>query len=448
MSESVDVLVLGAGPAGLVAAYEAASAGATVTIVDCTSEIGGNGAFSTGYMAFAGTSRQGDLGIQDSPETFLADMVAEVERKRAAFDPEFDHSVAERFVTESGAAFEFLVGLGFDFGRFVSRPLQHSVDRMVVMTRTADIREIFVGRLGDLGVTIRRRERATSLTTEGGVVRGAILTRPDGTHTEVLARRAVVVTTGGYQASAEMRAQYQPAFDSHAPFQGLDTIVGDGHRMLADVGADLVNMHMVPELVQVASRLVEECIAVNEDGRRFHDEAGPYNLRLAALRAQPGAIAYYLCDAATAERQAQLLGELPGRSRTVGSLEAAARVIGADPRVLVGTVERWNDVVEASAPDEFGRVVLPEDRVGIRKSPFTLSPMVIGTDISAGGARITPDTEVLRADGRVIPNVFAAGDCQGITNVAAGLGGVHLASAVTLGRVAGRAAAGCARSGG
>jgi urocanate reductase len=66
--------------------------------------------------------------------------------------------------------------------------------------------------------------------------------------------------------------------------------------------------------------------------------------------------------------------------------------------------------------------------------------MVVGTDISAGGVRVTPDMEVLTPSGEVIPNLYAAGDSSGLINSAAGLGGVHLASAVTLGRVAGRSA--------
>jgi succinate dehydrogenase/fumarate reductase flavoprotein subunit len=437
-----DVLVLGAGPSGLAAAHEAALGGASVIVVDPTGEIGGNGAFSTGYMAFAGTSLQREQGINDTPGTFLADMLLEVERKREAFDPEFGVDVATRFAEESGEAFEYLVNLGFQFGRFVSRPRQHTVDRMVVMLETIQFREIFLQLFAELGVTLRLRSRARELTSTGGVVSGALLEGTNGQQTEVRASSAVIVTTGGYQASVEMRRRYQPAFDPTTPYQGLDTIVGDGQIMLGSLGADLVNMHMVPELVQIASRLVEECIAINESGRRFHDEAGPYRERLQALRSQPGGIAYFLCDARTAERHAQLLGEMPGPAKRLGSLAEIARAISAPAEALTETVERWNTAVEGGKPDdEFGRVVFPDPPIGIRTPPFTVVPMTVGSDISAGGARVSPEMEVLRADGTPIANLFAAGDCNGLINAAAGLGGVHLASAVTLGRVAGRSAA-------
>jgi succinate dehydrogenase/fumarate reductase flavoprotein subunit len=213
--------------------------------------------------------------------------------------------------------------------------------------------------------------------------------------------------------------------------------------MLEAAGAELVNMHMVPELVKMASRLVEECIALNEAGERFEDEAGPYQERLRLLREQPGAIGYFLCDADTARRQAQLLAEIPGGTRRFATLADLARAIGAPADTVVATVDRWNSVVESGAAvdPEFGRVVFPDPRTGIRTPPYHVKQMVVGTDISAGGARVSPDMEALTPAGEVIPGLFAAGDCNGLINSAAGLGGVHLASAVTLGRVAGRSAA-------
>lgn len=439
---SADVVILGAGPSGLAAAHQAADAGADVLIIDRTGEWGGNGAFSSGYMALAGTSQQRAHGIEDSPGLLLADMLAEVDRKREYFDPEFGVEVAARFAEESGEAFEYLLNLGFEFGRFVPRPRQHSASRMVVMSRTAQFHDIYNSLLPTMGVRSMVRARARELVRDGQRVSGVLVEQADGATVEVAAHQAVIVATGGYQASYELRARYQPRHDPRAPYQGLDTIVGDGQLMLEAAGAELVNMHMVPELVKMASRLVEECIAVNEAGERFEDEAGPYQERLKLLREQPGAIGYFLCDADTAHRHAQLLAEIPGGTRQFATLADVARAISAPVGALVATVERWNSVVEsrATADPDFGRVVFPEPRIGIRIPPYIVKQMVIGTDISAGGARVSADMEVLTPTGKVIPNLYAAGDSNGLINSAAGLGGVHLASAVTLGRVAGRSA--------
>jgi succinate dehydrogenase/fumarate reductase flavoprotein subunit len=440
---TADIAVLGAGPSGLTAAHTAALAGADVVIVDATGELGGNGAFSSGYMAFAGTSMQRELGIDDTPELFLRDMTAEVERKRAGFDPHFNVPVARRFADRSADGFDYLFGLGFSFGRFVPRPGQHSVSRMLSLRDATDFNRVFGKVIEAAKIRVMFRSRVSDLLSDRDVIVGARVSRPSGRDFDVRADRTIVCT-GGYQANAELRARYQPRFDPHAPYQGLDTIVGDGQMMIERAGGELVNMHMVPELVKISSRLVEECIAVNESGRRFCDEAGPYSERVAALRRQPGGIGYFLCDETTSQRLPQLIADLPGTARHAATIADAARLIGAPAAVLESTVAQWNSVVESGAArdPEFGRVVFPDPRAGIRRPPFSVVRMKIGTDISAGGALVSPDLEVLRADGTPVPSLYAAGDCCGAVNAAAGLGGVHLASAVTLARVAVQAAVG------
>ncbi|WP_326835030.1 FAD-dependent oxidoreductase [Amycolatopsis rhabdoformis] len=435
-----DVLVIGAGPSGLAAAQTAAAGGASVTIVEATGEIGGNAAFSTGYLAFADTSEQRRLGIVDSPEAYLADLRAEVEHRRELFDPAFDTAVAERFTRESGAGFEYLRDLGFRFDRIVSRPLQHSVDRTVVLSDPTQFRSVFAEHLERLGAGVLVRRRARELVRTGGTVTGALIEGPGGTTTEIRAGRGVIVTTGGYQASSELRARHRPDADPDSPYPGLDTNLGDGHRMLEEAGAELVNMHMVPEVVLIASRLIEECVALTEDGVRFHDETGPEALRLLALRRLPGSIGYYLCDARTAEGKAQLLADVPAAKKTFDSLAGVARAIDADPAVLAETVRRWNKTVESGVPadPEFGRVVFPQPRTGITTPPYTVVPMVVGTNISAGGSRVSPDMEVLDSDARPITGLYAAGDCSAGISAAIGIGGLHLAAGITLGRVAGR----------
>jgi succinate dehydrogenase/fumarate reductase flavoprotein subunit len=442
-THSCDVLVLGAGPGGAAAALAAARGGADVTIVDSRGEVGGNGAYSTGYIAFADIPLQREHGIDDSPEALLADMCAEVERQRARFDPEFDVDLARLFAEESRNAYSFLDDLGFEFGRFIPRPRQHTVDRMTVVVNPAQFGDTLAAELETAGVDLQRYQRVTELIRTGGEVIGATVSQKGKEERTLCARRGVIVALGGYQASAELRAKYQPTQDPRSPYPGLDNVKGDGHVLMEAIGAELVNMHMIPQLVRMPSRFLEEVIAVNGWGERFEDETGPYDERLERFLEQPEQIGYYIGDSVGLERVAQLVAEAPQRAKWFPTMEAVARAIGCEVDVLLGTMGRWNATVESGAerdPD-FGRVIFPEPRHGISTPPFGVIPMVPGIAGSVGGARVGLDMGVLDCDGARIPGLYAVGDCVGTVNPATGLGGIHLSTAVTLGLVAGRAAA-------
>jgi succinate dehydrogenase/fumarate reductase flavoprotein subunit len=434
----VDLVVVGAGPAGLAAAERATEAGASVALLDAGGELGGNAAFSTGYLAFAGTSLEREHGIEDSADLLVADIVAEVERKRADYPRlVFDLAVAERFAEYSGATFERLRTLGVGFDRFVARPHQHQVNRTVVMSEPGQFRDVLGARLAAAGAGVLLRRRVAELTVSAGSVTGVVAEGPAGQTAEIRARRGVIIATGGYQASTPLRARYAPGLDPTSAFPGLDTNCGDGQLMIEKAGGELVNMDVVPEVVLIASRLVEDCIAVTEDGERFHDEAGPERERLRRLRELGGPGAYYLCDARTAAAKAQLVADVPGDRKQFPTLAAVARAIGAPADVLETTVRRWNETVSSrAATDEFGRVVFPISGAGITEPPYTVMPLVVGTNITGGGARISSDGEVLNPAARPVPNLFAAGDCNGSISAANGMGGVHIAAALTLGRIA------------
>ena len=209
------------------------------------------------------------------------------------------------------------------------------------------------------------------------------------------------------------------------------------------VGGDLINMTMIPPLVMVGSALVEDAIAVNRSGLRFHDEAGPYDDRVAALEAQPDQQAWYVFDDRVAQAKAQLVDEMPEPAVSGTDPAGLAAAIGCDANGLSQTLGRWNHTVKSGTDrdPEFSRVIFGQPRTGIVEPPLWAAPMVVGINFPAGGFRVNADMQVLDVFGDPIAGLFAVGDCVGGVSPAIGLGGVKITAALTLGRIAGQAIA-------
>jgi succinate dehydrogenase/fumarate reductase flavoprotein subunit len=434
-ADVVDVVVVGGGPGGCACALTAARYGASVILLEAGERVGGNAARSTGYLAFQDFAMQHEAGIEDSVEKFMADMRAEIELQHGRYGVIFDDELAELFARESSETYRFLVDLGFRFNRFIQRPTQHTTDRMVDVADTAMFTTLFETALADAGVDVRTGIRGERLVTEGRAVVGV-----KAGSTEFGATSGVVLAAGGYQANPALRARYQPANMATTPYLGTEDDRGDGHLMGQAVGGDLINMTMIPPLIMVASALVEESIAVNLDGCRFHDEAGPYDDRVKALGQQVDGLAWYVFDDRVARSKGQLIDEMPFDPTTAPTLEALAQELRCDPEGLVATVQAWNEAVASGVDQDsgHGRVIFPDPRRGIVEPPFHASLMVVGINFPAGGFRVTTDTQVLDVFGEPISGLFAVGDCVGGVSPTIGLGGTKISAALTLGRVSGR----------
>jgi succinate dehydrogenase/fumarate reductase flavoprotein subunit len=442
-SIEADVVVLGTGPAGMAAVSAAAAHGAEVVAVEAMEHVGGNAVWSTGYLAFVDSDMQREQGIVDDVELFVNDSRAMVDAARDQFGVEWDEALVRLFARESAQTYRFLTERGVRFSRFIPRPRQHTVDRMAAVEDSWMLGRAFLPDFERPTVSTLFRTVADRLVVEDGRVGGVLAHGVDGERVALTARRGVVLATGGYQSNPRLRLRYQPEFVARAPYLGIDTCRGDGHLMGQAVGGDLVNMTFVPPLVIVSSSVVEDAIAVNRAGARFHDEAGPYEERVEQLHAQPGRRAWYVVDDVVAREKSGLIGQMPEPAVQADTLDELAAAIGVPPAALRETVDRWNAFLATASvidPDH-GRVVLPPGRRRCAAPPFTAVPMVEGINFCCGGFRVTTDMQVVDVFGAAIPGLFAAGDCVGGLNPASDLGGIHICGGMTLGRVAGAAAA-------
>src|SRR4051794_24600502 len=363
-SIEADVVVLGTGPAGMAAVSAAAAAGAEVAAVEAMEHIGGNAVWSTGYLAFVNSDMQREQGIVDDVEVFVDDARAMVDAARDQFGVEWDEALVRLFARESAQTYRFLTERGVRFSRFIPRPRQHTVDRMAAVEDSWMFGRAFRADFERDNVRTLYETVADRLVVEDGRVTGWQAHRlvdgtPLGLHAGrapgvqahrladappwvLPARGAFVPATGGYQPNRGLRRRYQPEFVARAPYLGIDTCRGDGHLMGQAVGGDLINMTFVPPLVIVSSSVVEDAIAVNAAGERFHDEAGPYEERVERLHAQPDRRAWYVVDDVVAREKAGLIGQMPEPAVPADTLDDLAAAIGIPTGALRATVERWN----------------------------------------------------------------------------------------------------------
>ena len=453
----VPILVVGGGACGLTAALAARDAGAEVLVAEQGPRCEGSSAMSLGALCAAGTREQARRGVEDDPAVFLADIMA---KTRGQADPE----LAALMARESGPALDWLAEgheVPFLFDPAWRPAFGHSRARLhAVPERTgADMMSRLVAACGRARVDILNDAQAVALfATEAGEVKGVRLRRPDG-GVEEIGCGALVLATCGFGGNAAMVARHIPSM-AQARYFGWEANTGDGLAWGEALGGELADMDAYqglglladPQGIDVNPKLlIEGGVQVNARGERFSDELDDVSGQGARVIAQPGGHSWVIYDARVHQACADLpqyrsLLELNAR-RSADSVAELAQAIGAPAAALQATLAAVAKAVRRGEPDGFGRR-FDRPELGAPYHALRVTGALFHTQ---GGLRVDAAARVVRPGGRGLPNVFAGGGtARGISGRGPSgyLPGAGLCSAVTLGRIAGRAAAGQVRSGG
>lgn len=468
-SDDVDVLVLGAGMAGVAAALEAARAGARVLVLDkggpgtCTTAMAG-GHFYLG----GGTRVQQATGHDDTPE--------EMAKYLRAVSPDADPEKIRLYCEDSPEHFDWLEGLGFEFERsyyaekavvqpgtqglmytgsekawpFVEQarpaPRGHKVPVPGDTGGAALVVDLAVQRLTELGVEVRYDTGATALVTDdaGKRVVGAAWRRFEETGS--IRAGAVVIAAGGFVMNAEMIAEHAPrlqALVARGMPLGNTHDDGLGIRLGQSVGG--VTEHMegaffTAPFYPPGDHLFG--IVVNSEGRRIINEDGYHSRTASKVFEQPDQRGYLVLDSASLGECYYHLTPLVDGWETVAEMEAG---LGIPEGNLQATLASYDEHAARGEDPEFHKAA--EWLRPLDQGPwgaYDLSPgKAFYAGFTLGGLRTSVDGEVL-ADGDVpVPGVYAVG--AGAVNIALdGAGyasGTQLGEASYFGRRAGRHAA-------
>lgn len=443
----VDVLVIGAGIAGLAAAVSAREAGAgRVLVLEKGPMIGGHAAYADGSICAVYPKLQKKAGIEDSP-ALMARQLWEWGGRQG------DLRLIETLARGSGSAIDWLQSMGVRFMPRVYVSYPGSYPRAITSHPDRGGFEYIWAlnrRARALGVEVLLNARASALTSSGGRVTGVQVERSG--RTETVAARSVVIATGGFSANKAMVRRFAPqGFDPDAGssanpggrhFDGAD---GDGIRMAQEAGAALSGMSEVELITRHGGRLLDYAggdIYVNAEGRRFVNENVPHREQARAILAQPGQVIWVITDSKSLKGPVLQHKLAIGEVRQAASVEEMARAMKVPRRSLEETLSRYNGFVERGRDLDFGKTVFTQK---IDTPPFYFGRETLEAHYTIGGIRINPQAAVLRANGTAIPGLWAAGETTGGVHGTSRQGGAAFTDCLVFGRIAGREAARAAR---
>ena len=450
-----DVLVVGAGAAGLSAALAARDSGAEVLVLERDATPLGTTAMSTGLIPAAGTPEQAAAGVDDSPARFTADVLAKTKGQTdaglvAALAQESAETIAW-LRDRHGVPLSLVEGFlypGHSARRMFGTPNRTGAELMGALEAAAHA----------AGADILTEALAEDLFVDAaGAVRGVALTRPDGAR-ETIGCDALILACCGFAGNRALVERYIPemaagVFHGHPGNRGHALAWGEALGAgLADLAGyqghgGLAAGHGVPILWPL---IMEGGFQVNAQGRRFSNEAQGYSEQAALVLAQPGAVAWSIFD----QRLHDLMLQFDdfhdalraGAVVRADTLEALAAATGL-PAGPLGETAAAVAASVAGAPDAFGRDFTGKPPLN---PPYFAARVTGALFHTQGGLVVDAQARVQRAEGGAFPNLFAAGGAaRGVSGpTAAGyLAGNGLWTATTLGKLAGRAAAGLRTTG-
>lgn len=436
--KSTDVVVIGAGGAGLAAALEAKNAGKEVIVVEKMPVVGGNTLRATGGINAAGTSVQKQLGIEDSPEQHYEDTMKGGYEKN---DPEL-----VKVMTDNAAdAIEWLIGLGADLSD-IGRLGGASNDRAHRPTGGAPVGSHLIKVLSENaekeGVEILMETTATEISYEDNKVKGIVAKDKDGNEFNIDAK-AVIIATGGFGANSDMVVQYDENLKGFGTTNNPGA-TGDGITMATAIGADLIQMEEIqthPTVVPDNGFMITEAvrgngaILINREGKRFINEIETRDVVSEAILDQEKQTAFLFFDEGIRE-SLKAIDKYVDMGLTIEgeSIEELAKALEIDGDNLAQTVKLYNEYVDSKEDKEFSRSDMPRK---IEKSKYYAIEVGPAIHHTMGGLRINTKTQVLNADGNPISGLYAAGEVVGGVHGGNRLGGNALADIIIFGRIAG-----------
>lgn len=391
-----DVVVIGAGLAGLMASIEAANDGLSVTLLEKQIYPGGDTLIAVGWISGHGNRMQlaagTEVSIPNDPQATPLNYKIAVE-SGPALDAMMDYGV--QFVETTGYSTAFYPGYEKGGGAAM---------------------EALANKAESLGVNILYATPAVDLIEENGVCVGVIAEQADGNRFEIRAK-ATVIAAGGYQQNKEAVAKYNPEY-ANLICSAMPSGTGDWLEWLPKFDIALYGMdsgmHMQPATTnthRAIAFMVSPSVVVDANGDRFANESTSYNpVAKAALAAGVNEMYLILDETMKANESVPGLTDsliAAGSGKVFSSIEDIAAEYGLTN--LVATVERYNQMAETGTDEDFGRT----NFTALSGDAYYVIKARPSTYASYGGILIDNEFHVQNNAGETVPGLYAVGAASG-----------------------------------
>ncbi|MEC0172509.1 flavocytochrome c [Paenibacillus graminis] len=439
LKDKYDIIIVGAGGAGMSAALEAKAKGLNPVILEKMPVAGGNTSKSSSGMNASQTKFQKEQGIEDSNDLFYEETL------KGGHDTN-DKELLRFFVDNSASAIDWLDSIGIRLNNITitggmkekrtHRPEDGSaVGQYLVKGLVKNVQE--------QGIPLFVNADVKEITEKDGKVTGVkvLFNQADE---KTITGSAVIVTTGGFGANKEMIAEVRPDLEGLVTTNQIGS-TGDGIKMIEKLGGTTVDMDQIqvhPTVQQEKSYLIGEAvrgegaILVSSEGKRFTNEMDTRDHVTAAINKLPEKAAILVFDSGVKSRvKAIEQYEKMGFVLTSDSIEGLAKEMNVPADQLQKTMDTWNSAVKNKKDAEFGRTTgMDNDLTG---APFYAIKIGPGIHYTMGGVKINTNTEVLNKEGQPITGLFAAGEVVGGLHGQNRIGGNSVAEIIIFGRQAG-----------
>ena len=497
---TADVVIVGAGGAGLAASIRALEQGASVILVEKTAQVGGNSVVAGGFINVPDPQTQDVYQAERSAslDSLITDALAEepiseehkalqdavraeYEAYLASDKTMFDSANWFALQTWNGGdklgklknvltlthgsipAYQWLKDLGQEFKTEVALgggalyPRSHFA---VLPNGTGYINALKGALEGKENFTLLTTTNATSLIMDGDKVVGVNAIGRDGNTVTLHANKGVVLSTGGFAGNVELREKYcegekWPELGSVVRTTNVSGVTGDGIFMAEAAGANLVNMDQLqmlpycnPQTGFLNDAFTGRVAAfINKEGKRFVREDGRRDDMSKAILNQTDSLMYYIVKYDGDINDAKSLAGQPvtylieaGVSEYMYATDIAdaAKQMNVPEENLRTTLANFDEHVKSQTADEFGCVSFPG---AFENGPFVIYARRPAAHHTMGGVEIDAEAHALRADGTVVPGLYCAGEITGVVHGGNRIGGNAIVDFLVFGQIAGTNAA-------